>query len=416
VRIAYLLDQYPAISHTFILREVAGLRERGVDVHTFSIHRSDPAHLLAQDDLSEYEGTHALRPISAVALGTRHASGLKADPVAYLRVLVAALRLGRWAPRRSLWQLFYFLEAVPLWLEMRRRGLRHVHAHFTSPAADVALLISSLGGGRSNGWTWSFSAHGSDILETDQQLLAEKVRQAAQVVCVSDFGRSQILTLVEEEHWSKVVVVHCGMDARASAPRASIERGGAELKLLSVGRMVRLKGQGVLLEALARLRDLGVPATLTIVGDGPLRGELEEIIERLDLADRVRLVGYVGQDDLGGYYDAADIFCLPSFREGVPVVLMEAMTKGLPVIASGIMGIPELVESEHDGLLVPPGRADLLAQAIARLSGDAEERRRLGEHGRLKVLAEFDVARSAKLLDEAFSAIIERDDVRLTMP
>ena len=407
MRIAYLLDQYPAISHTFILREVAGLRARGVDVQTLSIHRSDPKHLLAQDDVAEYERTYSVRPISPIKLLAVHASALSAAPAEYLRTLLRSLSLARGAPRRSLWQLFYFLEAVPVWLVMRQRGLRHLHAHFTSPAADVALLVAELGGGERNGWTWSFSAHGSDIHETDQRLLAEKVRRAARVVCVSDFGRSQLLTLIEEQHWPKVVVVRCGLDrTKCVAPQQRTD-DAIPLQLLNVGRMVRLKGQAVLLEAVALLRDRGVPIGLTIVGDGPLRNELQQIVDRLELATIVRLVGYVGQDDIADFYAKADVFCLPSFREGLPVVLLEAMAGGLPVVASGIMGIPELVEPEHNGLLVPPGRADLLAGAIARLAGKPGERRRFGERGRRKVLAEFDLARSAERLDEMFCGIVD---------
>ena len=406
MRLAYLLDQYPAVSHTFILREVAALRERGAEVQTFSIHRSDPRHLLAQDDLAEYERTVAIRPVRPLKLLAQHASGFAAAPAAYLRTMLWSSTLARGGVRGRLWQFFYFLEAVPVWLAMRQAGIRHVHAHFTSPAADVALLVAALGGGEKNGWTWSFSAHGSDIQETDQWLLAEKVRRADSVVCISDFGRSQLLTLVEERHWPKVAVVRCGLEAKSAAEPPIRKRSDDQpLQLLNVGRMVRLKGQGILLEAVALLRRRGITTALTIVGEGPLRGELEQTIERLELAPFVKLVGYVGQDDIAAYYDRADVFCLPSLREGLPVVLMEAMASGLPVIASGIMGIPELVEPDRNGLLVAPGRADLLAEAIARLANDAAERQRLGELGRQKVLSEYDVVASAERLHDIFSVI-----------
>ena len=301
--------------------------------------------------------------------------------------------------------MFYFAEAVPVWLAMRRAGLRHIHAHFTSPAADVALRVAALGGGTQNGWTWSFSAHGSDIQETDQRLLAEKVRRAARVVCVSDFGRSQVLTLVEERHWPKVMVVRCGLEPRAYVPRLERDDRSRPLQLLTVGRMVRLKGHAVLLEAVALLRDRGVPVNLTIVGDGPLRRELEDTVRRHELTTMVTFVGFVGQDEISAYYDQADVFCLPSLREGLPVVLLEAMAGGLPVVASGIMGIPELVEPMRNGLLVPPARSDLLADAIARLADDEAERRRLGERGRQKVLTEYDLGRSAERLRAIFSEI-----------
>ncbi len=169
--------------------------------------------------------------------------------------------------------------------------------------------------------------------------------------------------------------------------------------------MVRLKGHTVLLEAVALLRDRGVPVDLTIVGDGPLRHELEDTVRRLGIARMVKLVGFVGQDEISAYYDQADVFCLPSLREGLPVVLLEAMASALPVVASGIMGIPELVEHMRDGLLVPPARSDLLAEAVARLADDAAERRRLGEHGRQKVLSEHDLGRSAERLRAIFAEI-----------
>ncbi|HEX5192364.1 MAG TPA: glycosyltransferase [Solirubrobacteraceae bacterium] len=406
MRIAYLLDQYPAISHTFILREVVGLRDRGVEVDTFSIRSSNPQHLLAREDMDEYKRTFALLPISPSALVARHALAFARAPKPYFQGLLGALKIARGHPRRSLWQLFYFAEAVLVWHAMRKRGLRHVHAHFTSPAADVAMLVAALGGGASNGWTWSFSAHGSDIHETDQRLLAEKVRRASLVVCVSDFGRSQLLTLVDERHWSKVKVVRCGLERTPAQPRqVAADAQATPLNLLNVGRMVRLKGQSVLLEAVALLRQRGVAVHLTIVGDGPLWSDLHERVERLQLGTSVSFAGYVGQDEIGEFYAAADVFCLPSFREGLPVVLMEAMASGLPVIASGIMGIPELVEPGHSGLLVAPGRADLLADAVAALADDPAKRHQFGEHGRRRVLTEFDLADSVARLDGMLSEV-----------
>jgi glycosyltransferase involved in cell wall biosynthesis len=395
--VAYLLDQYPAISHSFILREVQVLRELDVDVKTFSIHRSDPTHLLAAQDREEFDATIALRPLKPGSLLLSHVKAFSRRPRTYVRTLREAIQLGRNSPRDVLWQLFYFAEAVPIWQLIAQHGARHVHAHFTSPAADVASIVASLGD-RDGPWSWSFSAHGADIQETDQIRLAHKVRDASRVVCVSDFGRSQLMTLVGPEAWRKITVVHCGVDPKAFAKPGPVAHNGSQLHILNVGRLVPLKGQLILIEAVAALVDRGLDVLLTIVGDGPLRNELDLAVRQRALGDRVRLVGNVGQDDIVERYRDADVFCLPSFREGVPVALMEAMASGLPVIASGIMGIPELVQDRVSGLLVLPGRADLLATAIAALAGDPPLRRRLADNARAKIVAEYELRQCTREL------------------
>lgn len=399
-RIAYLLNQYPAISHSFILREVRALRELGVTVETFSIHRSDPDHLLATSDQEEYERTYALRPLSLGALVKSHLGILCTNARSYIGALLTALGTGRHSLRALIWQLFYFLEAVPLWSQIEQAGFRHVHAHFTNPAADVAMIVADIGN-RKEAWSWSFSAHGADIEETDQLTLAHKVRRAGAVVCVSDFGRSQLMTVVEPQHWDKIKVIHCGIDpaAFATAPRSPHP---GPLRVLNVGRLVAVKGQALLLEAIAIAAERGVDICLTVVGSGPLRSQLEDTSHRLGVAGRVQFTGSVGQDEIRRCYAEADVFCLSSLREGVPVVLMEAMASGLPVVASAIMGIPELVEHEVSGLLVRPGRPDLLAEAIVRLASDGPLRDRLADAGRSRIGREYEIRESARKLGSLF--------------
>src|SRR5215218_7505499 len=401
--IAYLTDHYPAVSHTFIQREALALRRRGVDVRTFSIHRVGTEHLLSGDDRAAFATTESLLPVGAAALIAAHAAALARHPRAYLAALRDALRLPAESPRGRLWQLFYFAEAVLLWRACRRAGIRHVHAHFTTPAADVTHQFARFARRAWRGKaTWSFSAHGVDIDVADQSMLAEKVRDADLVVCVSDFGRSRLMALVDEQHWGKLHVVRCGVDLRAfpPAPRSS----GATFSILCVGRLVAIKAHGVLLEAVAALVAAGVDAHLTLVGDGPRREALEALVRDRRLADRVRFAGRVGQDEIGAFYRAADIFCLPSFAEGVPVVLMEAMASGLPVVSTRVNGIPELVEDGVSGLLVAPGRSDLLAEALRTLADDAAYRAELGDAGRARVAASFEVDACAEQLAGRFAA------------
>jgi glycosyltransferase involved in cell wall biosynthesis len=395
-RIAYLCDQYPAVSHTFILREVRGLREIGVNIETISIRRSDPAHLLASSDREEFGRTFAVLPVHPLRLIVTHVRVFAANPGRYLATLRLAWSLSKPGLRGRLWQLFYLAEAGVVLSHCRRRRIWHLHAEFATPAADVGLLTAHLGGQR---WSWSFAAHGTDIFEADARVLAEKVRRARFVICTSDFGRSQLMALVDERHWRGIHVVPCGIDVRqfASPSGRHVESDG-RFHVLTVGRLVAVKGHAVLLEAIRELRDLGVAVTLDVVGDGPRRGVLEDRARALRVTDLVRFHGPVGQDDIRRHYAVADAFCLPSFAEGVPVVLMEAMATEVPVVASGVMGIPELVEDGKSGLLVRPGRPRALADALARLAASADLRRELGRAGRARVESAFSLERSLQAL------------------
>jgi glycosyltransferase involved in cell wall biosynthesis len=303
----------------------------------------------------------------------------------------------------------------------------HVHLNGTAPA--VALLLVHFARGDPDRWTWSMTVHGpSEFYDTPGERLAEKVRAATFVVCISDFCRSQLMGLVEERHWSKLHVVHCGVDhtvfapvaaeasaagssavdapgVRSSAGPASGEAvGGGEqsaaspLRVLNVGRLVPVKGHALLIRAIAELRALGVDAALTVIGEGPARAELERLIGELELDTRVTLLGAVGQDEIVAHYRRADVFCMASFAEGVPVVLMEAMAQEIPVLATAIMGIPELVQDGVSGLLVRPGRADLLTRALCRLAQSPDLAAELGRRGRERVVEEFAIERCARQL------------------
>jgi colanic acid/amylovoran biosynthesis glycosyltransferase len=397
--VGYLTDHYPATSHTFVQREVIALRRRGVDVRTFSIHRAGPEHVLSHTDRQELATTYALLPPRPAHVIAAHLTAALRHPRAYMRTLAYALGLPSRNPRVRLWQLFYFAESIVLWWRCRQAGIRHVHAHFTSPAADVAHLFGRFARRAHSGHaSWSFSAHGADIAAADAAVLAAKVRDADFVICVSDYGRSQLMALVDEEHWPKIHVVRCGVDMTRRDGCGHRERDGVPT-VLAVGRLVSVKGHGVLLEAIARLGEAGQPVTATIVGDGPRRASLERLARRLAIDDRVAFAGAVGQDDIGRFYEDADVFCLPSFLEGIPVVLLEAMAFGVPVVASQITGIPELIEHGRSGLLVRPGRPDLLADALRSLLVDPERRAALAAEARRRVGSEFELGASAERLE-----------------
>jgi glycosyltransferase involved in cell wall biosynthesis len=395
--IAYLVGNYPTVSHTFISREVDGLRARGIDVQTFSIRRTPREQLLSDADRRAAAETSTILPPPPGELLAAHARALLRRPGRYLATLRLALRLSPGGARANLWHLFYFAEAMLLWARMRRRGIRHVHAHFANVATAVALLAAHYGAPQ--GFTWSFTMHGpSEFDDVTRFALAEKVRRARFVACIGDYCRSQLMKLVGPAEWPRLEIVRCGVDPDRFGPVDRDGRDPARLHVLCVGRLVPDKGQALLLDAIAAVRERGIDATVTFAGDGPDRATLAAAAERHRLNGAVELAGAVAQDRIPALYAAADVFCLPSLAEGVPVVLMEAMATGLPVVTTRIMGIPELVEDGSAGLLVPPGRPDELAAALERLARDPAGRAAMGRAGRAKVVREYDIADAVESL------------------
>jgi colanic acid/amylovoran biosynthesis glycosyltransferase len=412
-RLAYLATLYPALSHSFVQREVKALRARDLEIHTFALHATDPAHVLTDADREAQSSTFTVLPPRLRGFVGAHLRALLTGPAAYLRTLAFALSRPPGGSHGRFWQLFYFLEAVPIWRECEKRGLTHVHAHFTNPSGDVAQLVARLGEERRGPgrWSWSFSAHGTDIFNDGPASLAAKVGSASLVICISDFGRSQLMRIAPEENWEKVRVAHCGLDGEWFE-NGAVPRGEGDLRLLAVGRLEREKGQSILLEAVSLLQRRGVPVLLELVGDGSRLHPLRRQANALDIADRVTFAGPVGQDRIRDHYRAADVFCLPSLGEGIPVVLMEALASGLPAVASNTMGIPELIEDGVTGLLVPPGRPSDLAAAIERLAGDRSLGRRLGTAGQRKVIEEFDLDQGVERLRSAFLQVLSGQAAR----
>jgi glycosyltransferase involved in cell wall biosynthesis len=407
-KVAYIASRYPDVSHTFIQREVAALRDLGVPVSTFAVRRSRPDQVLSVLDREELDRTYALLPPRRRDHLGAHLRVLRRRPGAWLRTLWGSLRRTPGDPRGTLWRVFYFAEAVVLWDRCERAGIRHVHAHFANVGSDVAQLASLLGRNLGDRWTWSFTMHGStEFYDVRGARLPDKVGDALFVACVSDFTRSQLMLHADTAHWPKLRLVRCGVDPDSFRPAArGADRG--RVRILCVSRLVRGKGADMLLEALRHL-----DAELVFVGDGPDRDRLEALARELHVADRTSFAGAVGQDEIRSHFGDADIFCLPSFAEGVPVVLMEAMASGLPVVTTAVAGVPELVEDGVSGLFVRPARSDDLRDALGRLAGDADLRRRMGEAGRHAVQTRFASGPSAESLRAIFAEVLSTDAVRV---
>jgi glycosyltransferase involved in cell wall biosynthesis len=404
VRIAYLTSRYPGTSQVFLQREVLGLRERGVDVTTVSVRRS--REVLSAADREEAARTRWLVPPSPLRLLAAHARAAR-HPGAWLGTLVRGVRDG--PPGKRAMQLMYWGEAVLLWDLLRREAIDHVHVHFANNASDIALLATRLGRATGEGpRSFSLHLHGpTDFYDVQRNRLGLKGREAAGVICISDFARSQALAHLPAAAAGRVRVARYG--APPPIDRPPREPGGP-LRVLVVARLAPVKGHAVLLEALARSAEAGADLRLDVVGDGPLRDELPRLAEQLGVADRVTWHGAVGQDEIAVHWARADVFCLPSFAEGLPVVVLEAMSAGLPVVATAVMGVPEAVRDEQEGLLVQPARPDLLAEALVRLARDPELRRRLGEAGRRRAAEDLSHERSVEAIRAALEEIVGSAD------
>jgi glycosyltransferase involved in cell wall biosynthesis len=389
-RIAYLTSQYPATSHTFIRREVEALRGLGVPLDTFSIRPPSSSELADEVIARDAAVTFTVLRQPLTSFLAAHSVTLVTQPVAYVRTLSRALHHRAPGFRSFGLAIAHFGEAILLARELRKRGISRLHNHFANSGATVGYLAASL-----LDMPWSFTMHG--ISETDYPaglLLGRKIEAADFVVCVSYFGRAQAMRLVAPEQWDKLHVVRCGVPVPTIAQRKPSKRK----EIISVGRLSAEKGHAGLLQAFATLSDDRPDTALVIVGDGPERAALRATAGNLGIADRVTFTGRLGEPETLERIAAADILVLSSFMEGLPIVLMEAMAAGTPVIASRVAGIPELIDDGKNGLLFTPSNWEELAGCMRRLLDDEALREGFAERGRVTIESEFDARRSAEIL------------------
>lgn len=385
IRLAYLVSRYPAVSHTFILREVAELRKLGFIIRTASINPPDrPDSGLTEAERAEAEATWFVKPQGVRGALSALLNTALTQPAGLWRGLKLALRLGGAEPKRLAKHLAYLVEAAMIGQWLKREKLSHLHVHFATPAATVGLFAKTV-----FGVGFSFTVHGPDeFYDAPGYALAEKILGADFVACISHYARSQMMKLSPVSEWPKFEVCRLGVDPERFSPVDRVAEPG-RFNVVCVGRLVSAKGQHILLEALAELKARGRHPRLTFVGDGPDRASLESHTQRLGLSDSVQFAGAVNQDAILEFYGQADAFVLPSFAEGLPVVLMEAMAMGIPCVATQIAGVPELIRDGEHGLLVAASDVSGLAGAIERLMDAPDLCRRLAEAGRERVLADY---------------------------
>lgn len=397
MKVAYLTNQYPSVSHTFIRREIAALEDKGVDIARFSI-RPPPTKLVDPDDIAEQSRTTVLLARGIPKLAFTAAWTAIRHPIRFAKAFAMTVRMGLRSERGLLRNLAYLMTACTTLALFRREQCGHVHVHFGTNPAAVAMLCRILGGP-----PYSFTAHGPEEFDRPWPLsLTEKIEASSFVAGVSSFGRSQLYRQCGHEHWPKVEIVRCGVDR--SYVETEVTPIGDSRRLVCVGRLCEQKGQLLLMQAAAKLRDLGESFELVLVGDGDMRPEVESLIRHHNLAEMVTITGWASGEEVRDYLVGARAMVLPSFAEGLPVVIMEALALGRPVVSTYIAGIPELVVPGESGWLVPAGSVDDLVEAMREvLQAPSAKLEDLGREGRRRVLAAHDAAISTRPLYERFN-------------
>lgn len=399
MRVCYLINQYPKISHTFIRREIRALERQGVEITRYSIRRAE-GQLVDADDQNEQARTRVIVEQGVPRLAGAMAWRATRNPVRFARALRLALRVGWHSERGVLRHVAYLAEACVLLRWLRQNRCDHLHAHFGTNSTSVAMLCRSLGGP-----SYSFTVHGPEEFDKPLMLgLRDKIDRAAFVVAISSYGRGQLYRHCEHAQWSKIHVVRCGLDA------AFLEQKMPPLpqrpRIVCIGRLARAKGHFLLIEAARRLLAQGCDFELRLVGDGELRGELEDAIAQAGMQDRVHITGWASSEEVRAEIEAARLLVVASFAEGLPVVITEALAMGRTVLTTDVAGIPELV-SEDCGWLIAAGSIDELYQGLRRaLMASDQELERMGRTGQTRVRRLHNADKGAAQLRRLFETCV----------
>ncbi|MDP8905471.1 MAG: glycosyltransferase [Chloroflexota bacterium] len=400
--VAYVMSRFPKLTETFILYEILALQELGFKVSVFPLLRQrEPVR---HAEVERVAAVVQYLPFVSLAILRSQLHHLRHRPRTYVRTLATLVRANLGSANYLFGGLAIFAKVAHLARLARAAGVDHVHCHFSSHPATAGFILHRL-----SGIPYSFTAHGSD-LHVDRHMLCEKASEAAFVVAISEYNRRVITDHCGPQIASRVDVIHSGVDGEFFRPIADLPAQGAPLRIICVGSLAEVKGHRYLIDALRDLESDGIDFQCQLVGDGPLRAQLEQRVADAGLADRVTFLGARDRSQVRALMAEADVLVVPSVptaegrREGIPVVLMEGMASGLPAIASRISGIPELVDDGVSGLLVAARDVAALADALRRLHGDVGLRRALGQAGRQKVVRQFDIRATARQLADRIIA------------
>lgn len=404
LKVAYIMSRFPKLTETFILYEMIAMQEQGVEVEVYPLLR-EKTEVMHPDAESFVRAAH-FQPFLSMPIVRANLHYLWRMPRVYLGTFWALLR-GNWGSFNYFTgALGIFPKAVLFADQMKQQNIAHVHAHFASHPAAAGFIIHRL-----VGIPYSFTAHGSD-LHRDRHMLREKVAESAFVAAISEYNRKLILSECHGKYEDRVLVIHCGVDTEFFHYRSGetpYEKGENPFMILCIGTLHEVKGQAYLIEACRILHVRNIDFVCHFAGDGEDRKSLTTLAEQAGLAQKVRFHGRLTRDEIARLLQDADVLAAPSVptadgrREGIPVVLMEAMGSGVPVVASNLSGIPELVKDHVTGLLTPPRDSAALADALESYYANKDLRKRLGRAGREMVLGEFDLNKNAAKLIQHFN-------------
>jgi colanic acid/amylovoran biosynthesis glycosyltransferase len=392
LRIAYLVNRYPAASHSFIRREIAAVESAGATVDRWSI-RKPQVDIVDPLDTAELIKTRFVLSQSPFSFITSIMSAAFRRPRRFATAAYYAWRMAEPSTSSLFRHAAYLAEASFLVQRFAKDGVDHVHAHFGTNPASVARLIHALGGP-----TYSFTVHGPDEFDNPKgYALREKIADALVVFAISHFGASQLMRWSATNHWDKIKIARCGVD-EIYLDEAHCSRVTSEPKLCCIARLSGQKGLPILIQAAAKARTEVPNLQLNLVGDGELREELEAMIESLGLQANVRILGWQDSESVRRQIVTSRAMVLPSFAEGLPVVIMEAQALMRPVIVTAIAGTPELVDA-NSGWVVPAGSIDKVAEAMVQaLTTDPHVLDKLGAEGRRRVLIAHNANTNGKAL------------------
>jgi len=400
--VAYVMTHYPRVALTFIAGEVDALERRGIVIHPFAMNAAAPEDLLSPDARSRWARTVCLKSSWGRAAGA-FAKTTARHPLATARLVARALISARLDAGLAVRRLAHLLQAMLLAEQCARRGIEHIHAHFGQAPATIAWFASEILNFDGRAATrWSLTIHGfQDFVDEAVGRLDLKAASASFVICVSDFTRSQLCRITPPRLWDRYHVIRCGIDLDRFPLRAARQLRQRP-RVVLVGRLSPEKGQLILIRAVAALRQRGREVEVLLVGAGPLRSWIEEEIARLGLGDLVSLAGELEPEQVNAQLQEADIFCLPSFAEGLPISIMEAMATGVPVSSTNIGGIPELAINGETALTVAAGNVEALAGAIEKIIVEPVLRQALVDAARREVTLRHDRERSGDQLAPLF--------------
>lgn len=397
MKIAYFINQYPKVSHSFIRREILALEELGHKIERFAL-RTNEEELVDPIDHDELKKTSYVLSQSTFQIILRCLSIFFYAPEKFLSTLLFACRIGFGSERGIVRHLIYLVESCVLLHWQKQTSIQHIHAHFGTNSTTVVMFTYLLGGAN-----YSFTVHGPEEFDKPEFIsLSEKIKYSHFVVAISSFGRSQLFRWIPADQWYKVKVVHCGLDEAFLIDNENIAPNESN-QLICIGRLCEQKGQLLLLESIKSLRDAGIKCKLVLAGDGPMRAEVEQKISEYNLTDSVEITGWISSGQVKQLLIESRGLVLPSFAEGLPVVIMEALAMSRPVISTYVAGIPELIKNNQNGWLIPAGDSEALTKAMQELlNANNDLLLKMGKHGHQAVKTQHNIKIEASKLARFF--------------